>query len=318
VCNFKDYLQQLNKASGMDFTLINEDGSIWFDSLEGMEESGFFETFLILGSQKSKLRVKKEFEICASLLKYSIESKYKEIFSKREQFIIEILEGKSVSSTDIYKTIPFLNHKCSLFLISLDDCKQEALTLIKEYYDNEDVITMMYKQYILVIGRLEDISEHAESMKEVIVSNIYCKCLVSYSTFQGTEEELKKAFIDVSTCIDIGNKYNLKNSVYNVEDLLFEKIVYNISDDIKEELYEKFKKKFNKFDSEVVLTIEEFMNCGLNISEAAKKLYIHRNTLIYRLDKLQKDSGYDLRDFKQATIFTMAFLIWKEKRVYED
>lgn len=318
MCNFKDYLQQLYRASGMDFTLINEDDGIWFNSLAGMEESDFFEISLMLGSQKSKLRVKKEFEICASLLKYSIESKYKEIFSKREQFIIEILEGKSVSSADIYNTIPFLTHKCSLFLISLNDHRQEALALVKEYYDNEDVITMMYKEYILVIGRLEDTSEHAESMKEVIVSNIYCKCLVSYSTFQGGEESLKKAFIDVNTCISIGNKYKLKSSVYNVEDLLFEKIVYNISDDIKEELYQKFKRKFNKFDAEVVLTIEEFMNCGLNISEAAKKLYIHRNTLIYRLDKLQKDSGYDLRDFKQATIFTMAFLIWKEKRVYED
>lgn len=318
MCNFKDYLQQLYTASGMDFTLINEDNSVWFNSLLGLEAGDFLETPLMLGSQKGRLRVKKEFEICASLLKYSIENKYKEIFSKREQFIIDILEGKSVNSSNIYDTIPFLANKCSLFLISLDDHRQEALTLIKEYYDNEDVITMMYKDYILVIGKLEDTLEHAESMKEVIVSNVYCKCLLSYSTFQGGEEAFKKSFKDVSTCIVLGNKYNLKSSVYDVEDLLFEKIVYNISEDIKEELYEKFKKKFHKFDAEVVLTIEEFMNCGLNISEAAKKLYIHRNTLIYRLDKIQKDTGYDIRDFKQATVFTIAFLVWKEKRVYED
>ena len=59
-------------------------------------------------------------------------------------------------------------------------------------------------------------------------------------------------------------------------------------------------------------TIEEFISCDLNISEAAKNLYIHRNTLIYRLDKIAKDTGYDIRNFRQAATFTIAFLIWKE------
>lgn len=319
MCNFKEYLQQLNKAAGMDFTLTNEEDSIWFDSLDGIEKDTCLEIPIDLGSQKGKLKIRKEFEVCTSLLKYSIENKYKEIFSKREQFIINILEGKGTSTQAVLSAMPFLNDECSLFLISLDKDKQEALGLIKEYYyDNEEILTMMYKEYILVIGKLEEPLDHAESMKEVIVSNIYCKCLLSYSTFHGEEEELRKSFKDAATCIALGKKYSLKTSVLDVDGLLFEKIVYNINDDLKEELYEKFKKKFHKFDSEVILTVEEFMNCGLNISEAAKKLYIHRNTLIYRLDKIQKDTGYDIRNFKQATIFIMAFLVWKEKRDYED
>lgn len=318
MCNFKEYLQQLNTASGMNFTLISEDDNIWFDSLQGMKKEAYLEIPVVLGNQKGKLKIQKEFEVCTSLLKYSIESRYKEIFSKREQFIIDILEGKGVGTQAVLGAVPFLSHRCSLFLISLDKNKQEALGLIKECYDNEDVLTMMYKEYILVIGKLDEPLDHAESMKEAIVSNLYCKCLLSYSTFHGGEEDLRISFKDALTCIALSKKYGLTNSVYDVDSLLFEKIVYNINDYLKEELYEKFKKKFHKFDSEVVLTVEEFINCGLNISEAAKKLYIHRNTLIYRLDKIQKDTGYDIRNFKQATIFIMAFLVWKEKRVYED
>jgi len=70
----------------------------------------------------------------------------------------------------------------------------------------------------------------------------------------------------------------------------------------------------NDFDSEMINTIEEFVNCGLNISNAAKKLYVHRNTLIYRLDKIYKETNFDIRNFKDATVFAIAFLIWKENK----
>ncbi|HCW05292.1 MAG TPA: hypothetical protein DGK91_12705 [Clostridium sp.] len=96
--------------------------------------------------------------------------------------------------------------------------------------------------------------------------------------------------------------------------MILEKIVYNISSEMKKELGDSFSDKFTAFDSEVINTIEEFVNSGLNISDASRRLYIHRNTLIYRLDKIYKDTGYDIRNFKQATVFYMAFLIWKENR----
>lgn len=95
--------------------------------------------------------------------------------------------------------------------------------------------------------------------------------------------------------------------------MLFEKIVLNINKEIKDELLLKLKDKFDLFDKEIIDTIDEFVNSGLNISDAARKLYIHRNTLIYRLDKINKETGFDIRNFKEATVFVIAFLIWKEK-----
>ena len=67
------------------------------------------------------------------------------------------------------------------------------------------------------------------------------------------------------------------------------------------------------FDNEMIRTIEVFFRCGLNLSDAAKELYIHRNTLIYRLDKIEKYTAYDIRNFNNAVLFKVVFFIWKEK-----
>lgn len=313
--NFKDYLSKLSTNSGVDFKLVSEDGIVWFDSISNAPKSSIIEKEIWLGNTRALIMLNSGFEICASLLKYSIESKYKEIFSMREQLMINMLEGKGVSTEALYSAIPFLSSRCTLFLISVDKSMYDALNIIKESYDNEAVISMIYKDYVVVLGNFEEEQEHATGMREAIVSDLYTKCYISYVSFQGGAEELKKSFNEAAQCIVLGKKYDLKQFVYNNESLTLEKTIYNIKEEVKDELYKKFRDKFSRFDSEMINTVEEFMNCGLNISEAAKKLYIHRNTLIYRLDKISKDTGYDIRDFKQASIFIIAFLIWKERKM---
>jgi len=64
----------------------------------------------------------------------------------------------------------------------------------------------------------------------------------------------------------------------------------------------------------MIKTIEVFCNCGLNLREGAKELYIHRNTLIYRLDKVEKYTGFDIRDFNQAALFKVIFVLFKEEK----
>ena len=63
------------------------------------------------------------------------------------------------------------------------------------------------------------------------------------------------------------------------------------------------KKNARIFNEEMVQTIDKFFECHLNVSEAARQLYIHRNTLVYRLDKVQKQTGLDLRSFEDAVTF---------------
>ncbi|GFP78056.1 PucR family transcriptional regulator [Clostridium fungisolvens] len=312
--NFKDYLARLSENSGVEFKLSLDDNTILFNSIISIDGALLLEKELWLGAQKAKLAISKSFEMCIPLLKYSIETKYREIFSMREQLVINMLEGKGVSSEALYNALPFLSNRCTLFLISLSKNRYDALNVIKESYDDENIISMIYKDYIVILGNFEDELDHANSMKDSILSDIYTKCYISYSSFSGGADDIKNAFNDAALYITLSKKYDLKETVYDSDKLILEKVIYNINDNMKEELFIKFKDKFSKFDSEIISTIEEFANCGLNISEAAKKLYIHRNTLIYRLDKIYKDTGYDIRNFKEASIFIIAFFIWKERR----
>lgn len=308
---FNDFLSKLSENSSIPFKIIKNSDRVIFDSIKEIENP--IEKGILLRDSKATLIMDKKFEMCTSLLKYSIEDKYKELYDLRNQLIIEILEDRGIYIDNIYKIYPFLQNKCVLFLISVNNNKYEVLNILKEYYSSEEFVALIYKDYILALGNFEDELEHARGMKELIFSNIYVNPYISYSVFEGGAENLKEAFKNAAICIVLGKKYGLKSTIYDSKSLLLEKIINSINKEMKEELYSKFNSKFIKFDKEMINTIQELMNCGLNISEAAKKLYIHRNTLIYRLDKIEKDTGYDIREFKQAIIFTIAFLTWKEK-----
>ena len=78
-------------------------------------------------------------------------------------------------------------------------------------------------------------------------------------------------------------------------------------------MLDDFNDSFSKLDEDMIKTIEVFFKLDLNLSEASKELYVHRNTLIYRLDKIQKYTDYDIRKFNDAALFKIAFFIWKQK-----
>jgi DNA-binding PucR family transcriptional regulator len=312
--NFRGYLEDLSESTGISFSLTGEDRTVYYDSEREVKDSEKLEFDVILGKQKAIVITDKKYEICTSLLKYAIENKYRELFSMREQSLVDILEGKEVGIDKLEKNFPFLSKGCTLFLVSVDGSRYEALNIIKQIYNEQDVISMIYGENIIVIGSFEEITEHAESIKESIVSDLYCRCYVSFGEAVFNAEGIKKAYEEAKECMALGRKFDIKGEIFDYTKMLFEKIVYSVNPKVKKDLLDNFKEKFSLFDSEMVNTIEEFVNCGLNISDASRKLYIHRNTLIYRLDKIHKDTGYDIRDFKQATVFIIAFLVWKENR----
>jgi sugar diacid utilization regulator len=233
----------------------------------------------------------------------------------REQSLIEILEGKELSGDKIEKNFPFLSKGCTLFLVSVDGSRYEALNIIRQLYTESEAVSMLYKDSIVVLGVFDEIDEHAKSIRESIVSDLYCKCYVSYGSLNYNVRDMKKAYEEAKECFILSKNFGIKEEIFYYDKILFEKIVYNINPKVKAELLNKFRDKFNMFDSELINTIEEFVNCGLNISDAARKLYVHRNTLIYRLDKITKETSFDIRNFKEATVFIIAFLVWKENRI---
>lgn len=312
--NFQEFLQDLTLNTGLKFDLMLEEGTSLYEGLKGAEDTETSYTSLNLGGSKGSLRLPRNLESCSSLLKYTIENKYNELFSMREQSLIEILEGKEVSEVNAEKDFPFLLKGCTLFIINIDGSKSEALNIIRQLYREEEAVSFIYKNKIIVLGAFDEVNEHAESIKESIVSDLYCKCIISYGNLIYSIKDIKRAYEQAKECFVLGKNFDIKEDIFFYDKILFEKIVFNIDNKVKEELLLKFKDKFDLFDKEIINTIDEFVNSGLNISDAARRLYVHRNTLIYRLDKITKETGFDIRNFREATVFIIAFLIWKEKR----
>ncbi|MEE0725180.1 MAG: helix-turn-helix domain-containing protein, partial [Clostridium saudiense] len=180
-------------------------------------------------------------------------------------------------------------------------------------YSCSKVDIINYKGQILMFGKFEDMLEHAKSIKDTIQSVITCKCYISYCNVENYLT-LKKHYDDTRYKIDLAFKYNIIDGIFDANKIILEGIIDSVSEEMKKGVYDRFEKGISKLDNEMIRTMEVFFKCGLNLSEAAKELYIHRNTLIYRLDKIQKYTNYDIRDFNDAVLLKIIFFIWKEKK----
>lgn len=312
--NFAGFLDDLTRNSGVKFNLMDDNGNQIFKSFEYSEGMPVVYVPMILGGKKVVLNIPKENETCTSLLKYVIENKFKELLSKREQFLTDILDGKEVAENMTAKYLPYLEKGYSLFVMSINKNKNEALNVIKQMYTGEEILGIIYKDDIVVMGIFDEPYEHIKSIREALVSEIYSETKIGMGCMVKDIDTIAKSYKEAHESLCLGRDFEVKGDIYIYRKMLFEKIVHNVNPDLKEEFVLKIRDKFDSFDSEMITTIEEFMNSGLNISDAARKLYIHRNTLIYRIDKIYKETGFDIRDFKEAAVFNAAFLIWKEKR----
>lgn len=267
-----------------------------------------------VNDKKVKITTQKEYESCTSLLRYLIENKIKEVSNNREKIIKKALNGIVIDKNVIDKELNFLKDEFYIINVYLASHIQEGLELVNECYGNKNIISILKDDSIVIIGALEDVDEHVSSIKDSIDSNLYVKCYISYMKLKNINE-IKEAYEINMSKINLAIKYDLDEVVYGERDLLFENLVDSIDEELKSKMYEDFGLGFSKLDREMIKTIETFFKCGLNISDASKELYVHRNTLIYRLDKIQKFTSYDIRNFNEAVIFKIAFLIWRGKEI---
>ncbi|HEY5560473.1 MAG TPA: helix-turn-helix domain-containing protein [Clostridiaceae bacterium] len=311
--SFNSYLHKLSEESGISFSLKCEAEGINFNSLTNETVSTFiFE--VALGHNIGRISLPNNVKSCTALLKFSIENKYEELISRSENCIINFLEGKEVSADIADTNFPFITKGCILYLVSVDKNRTEVLEMIRELYEEQEVVCFLYGEYILVLGVLEEENEHAESIRDIIASNLFANSSIAYGNSFNASIYIKRAYEEAKIALFLGKRFGLNKEIYSYNAMIFERIVYGINDDLKKEILFSYKKKFDCFDNEINTTVANFIDCQMNISLAAKKLYVHRNTLIYRLDKIKKDTGLDLRLFNEAAIFIIAFLIWKEEK----
>lgn len=309
---FLEFLKQLNKSCNVKFDLLSK--NIKFYGINKSIEN-VYSMKLNLGNEKAIIKLNKSDKNCASLLKYIIQKKYDELFINKLEFLKDILSGKDMSIYSCSEEyIKLFDKSVNMVLIYTDGNNLDGVNVIKSFYEMEDIICFNFNNYIVIISDFENAEEHANALRELITSNLYYKCYIAYSNEKVNLSAIKEIYDRLLEVLKLGIKYKIKPTVYSIDDMKLEKIISNINDDTKKKLLKKHKNKLDLLDNDIINTIEELINCNLNISNTAKKLYVHRNTLVYRLDKIKKETGFDITNFKEAMIFYTVFLLWKENK----
>ena len=163
----------------------------------------------------------------------------------------------------------------------------------------------------------EKLSEIAVSIVDLLSTEAMLSVHVAYDRVCKEFGLLKQAFTNCQMALKIGTLFHSSSNVIGYHDLGIGKLVYSLPKDICREYLEDHLNGFDfaTLDRETQNTISVFFGSGLSIAETARSLYIHRNTLVYRLDKFEKQSGLDIRHFEDAVTCQIAMLMTEYLRM---
>ena len=176
---------------------------------------------------------------------------------------------------------------------------------------NETDIAVV-KQITATTGQ-EELEKMAASMEEKLRSELFVKTVIGIGTVAEHLRNLADSYKEAQTAIEVGKVFDTERSILNYENLGIGRLIYQLPTTLCEIfLSEVFKKNsIDSLDQETLFTINKFFENNLNVSETSRKLFVHRNTLVYRLEKIKKLTGLDLREFDHAIIFKVALMVRK-------
>ena len=159
----------------------------------------------------------------------------------------------------------------------------------------------------------EDLEKMAATIADTLKNELRIKTVIGIGTVAEHLRELADSYKDAQTAIDVGKVFDTEKSIINYENLGIGRLIYQLPTTLCEIfLSEVFKKNsIDSLDQETLFTINKFFENNLNVSETSRKLFVHRNTLVYRLEKIKKLTGLDLRQFDHAIVFKVALMVRK-------
>ena len=159
----------------------------------------------------------------------------------------------------------------------------------------------------------KDLYKTAKQVEDALSEELNIKVVIGIGTIVGHIRDLARAYKEAQVAIDVGKVFDTEKSIINYENLGIGRLIYQLPTTLCEMfLQEVFKKNpIDALDQETLFTINKFFENNLNVSETARKLFVHRNTLVYRLEKIKKLTGLDLREFDDAITFKVALMVKK-------
>ena len=217
-------------------------------------------------------------------------------FSNDEHRIVFVIKFQSTSSTPPYEIV------------------QELIgTSDKDYVINISEQDVVVVREIPADTDAKAMEDFARTLVEDMHAKHALKATIGISSVVDNLKDLTRAYKEARIAFEVGKVFDIEKTVISYENLGIGRLIYQLPTTLCEMfLSEVFKKgSLESLDRETLMTVQSFFENNLNVSETSRKLFVHRNTLVYRLEKIRKLSGLDLREFDHAVTFKVALMVKK-------
>lgn len=281
-------------------------GETYYIFIEGAEEEN--ESYMkmmniVLSNMHKKLDgyYEKEFfvkkvlleNVCASDIDIKAKALNINLDVNRLVFLVRFLENAKLINTKPLEEV--LNKDEEGFIFQVDVNSVVLIKNIKENFSNKKILVF------------------ANQIVNKMASEFSLKINVGIGSVARNFRDIANSFKEAKMCLDIENIFKNLGNVICFNSLGLTRLIYklptNVCEDFLSEVLER--ETIEKLDEELIRTMNSFFENNLNISETSRKLFIHRNTLIYRLDKIKSLTGLDLRNFEEAITFKLAIMVQK-------
>lgn len=282
LCFYKLATNQILVTKGKDAKMVGEMTVFQIENLASSslsDENEFLKKLISndilptdLKNQTKELGVEVKGKKCV----FIIESEH-----EKNGIVIEALKNALIEDTDL-----------------ISDVDDKNIVLVKELVDTKD---------------FDEASQIAYAIVDMLNTEIMQNARVSYSSIISNIKDTASAYNEARIALDVGNIFKSEEQVIAYNEIGIEKMIYQMPIEMcKDFIDEVFGGEVPEvFDNETAVTVEKMFENNLNISEAARQLFIHRNTLVYRIDKIHKSTGLDLREFEDAMMFRVVMMMKK-------
>lgn len=159
----------------------------------------------------------------------------------------------------------------------------------------------------------KNLEKLAHSISDALSTEFYSNALVGIGTTVVGIRDLSRSLKEAQVALEVGKVFDTEKNIVSYDNLGIARLIYQLPTTLCEMfLQEVFKRgSIENLDQETLFTIQKFFENNLNVSETSRKLFVHRNTLVYRLEKIKKFTGLDLREFDDAIVFKVALMVKK-------
>lgn len=345
--NLQKCMEDWKQISGLDFCLLSEDNSVFVATGERrIPSAGKLEDFrngdalctanascclykvmdrdellyilIVWGSGESTSTIG---ELAVCQIRSLIEA-YSEKNDKNA-FMQKLLLG-SYSEVEAFNRAKKLHISSScqraVFLVETRQAGDEhALTMIRNIFSarTHDFITSVDDKGIIIVRELvstetyENLEATAHMLVDMLGAEAMTQAWVAYSNVANGLRDLANAYKEARMALEIGKIFYSERNVFGYRKLGIGRLIYQLPEEVCEMFIEEIfdGESLEVIDGETLNIIRTFFENNLNLSETSRQLYVHRNTLVYRFEKIQKRFGLDLRSFEDALTFKIAMLV---------